>query len=88
MKKQSVSKRVMVMAMAGVMGLSCLVGCNSAKKEKPATSVQSQQAAPDSKKKTEEKPLTNSANKANDPTSATESKTPAGSKSATGSKSK
>ena len=87
MKKQSASKRLLVMAMASVMGFSCLVGCNGAKKEQPATPIQSQQVTPDSKKKTEESPLSNSANKADDKKSTTDSNTTTGSKSTTGGKS-
>ena len=87
MKKQSASKRILVMAMASVMGFSCLVGCNGAKKEQPVTPIQSQQVTPDSQKKTEESPLSNSANKADDKKSTTDSKTTTGSKSTTESKS-
>ena len=58
MKKQSASKRVLVMAMASVMGFSCLVGCNGAKKEQPATPIQSQQVTPDSNTTTGSKSTT------------------------------
>ena len=87
MKKQNASKRVLVMAMAGVMGLSCLVGCNGSKKEQPVTSIQSQQTTPDSKNKTEESPLSDSVNKANDKKSTTNGKATTDSKTTTGSKS-
>ena len=87
MKNQSVSKRVMVMAMASVMGFSCLVGCNGAKKDQPATSIQSQQVTPDSKNKAEESSTNNGAKKADDKKTTTDSKAATGSKSMTESKS-
>ena len=74
MMKQTVSKRVMVMAMASVMGFSCLVGCNGAKKEEPVTSIQSQQVTPDSKNKAEESTTSGNAKKADDKKSTTDSK--------------
>ena len=86
MKKQTASKKVMVIAMASVMGFSCLVGCNGAKKEQPVTSIQSQQVTPDSKNKAEEHTTSGNAQKADDKKSATDSKTTSGSKSTTGSK--
>lgn len=87
MKKQTASKKVIVIAMASVMGFSCLVGCNGAKKEQPATSVQTQQVTPDSKGKAEESTTNGGAKKADDKKSTTDSKTTAGSKSTTNSKS-
>ena len=74
MKKQTASKKVMVIAMASVMGFSCLVGCNGAKKEQPATSIQSQQVTSDSKTKAEESTESGNAKKADDKKSATDSK--------------
>lgn len=87
MKKQTASKKVMVIAMASVMGFSCLVGCNGAKKEQPASSVQSQQVTPDSKTKAEESAVIGNAKKADDKKSATGSKTTSDSKSTTKNKS-
>lgn len=86
MKKQTASKKVMVIAMASVMGFSCLVGCNGAKKELPVTSIQSQQVTPDSKNKAEESTESGNAKKADDKKSTTGSKTTSGSKSTTDSK--
>ena len=97
---QKTAKTALSLALAGALGLSCLVGCTGSKKQpdvKPPTG-QTQQVAPDSNQKNSGGAKINDANKADgsktgsgqsatDGKNATGSKTVTGGKTSTGSKS-
>ena len=97
---QKTAKTALSLALAGALGLSCLVGCTGSKKQqdvKPPTG-QTQQVAPDSNQKNSGGAKINDANKADgsktgsgqsatDGKNATCSKTVTGGKTSTGSKS-
>ena len=90
---QKTAKTALSLALAGALGLSCLVGCTGSKKQqdvKPPTG-QTQQVVPDSSQKNSGGAKTNDANKADGSKtgsgqSATDGKNATGSKTVTGGK--